>query len=132
MQDVYLLGRLGSDIQVKTTSKGGQMGTLIVATSKKRGDKEFTYWHRVLIFNKTVEMMAPILKRGAEVFIKGEACPSQYKDAQGVTKYSNDIIAQYVRVSKDARAKEGTYQSQPHISPGPDNFSDSFEGDVPF
>src|SRR5438552_15526604 len=75
-----LIGNLGADPEVRSTSNGSRVATLSVATSRQwtgqGGEKqEKTEWHRVICWNNKGSGLADIaeqlLKKGDKVYIEG-------------------------------------------------------------
>src|SRR6186997_155439 len=74
---------------------------LRVATSESWRDKatgerrERTEWHRVVIFSEGLAKVAEqYLKKGSKVYLEGQLQTRKYTDAQGVEKYSTEIVLQ--------------------------------------
>ena len=78
---VILVGNLGRDPEVRTTSNGSKVVQLSIATSERWRDRatgeqrEKTEWHRVVIFNERLADVADKLRRvretGSTVFGAG-------------------------------------------------------------
>jgi single-strand DNA-binding protein len=98
---VILVGNLGKDPEIRRTQDGRPIANLSVATSdtwrdKATGErKERTEWHRVVIFNEALCRIAEqYLKKGSKVYLEGQLQTRKYTDAQGVEKYSTEIVLQ--------------------------------------
>lgn len=98
---VILVGNLGADPQSKSFQNGGKVVNLSIATSESWKDrntgekKEKTEWHRVSIFNEGLANVAEkYLRKGSKVYIEGALQTRKYQDAQGVEKYSTEIVLQ--------------------------------------
>ncbi|MFZ1990775.1 MAG: single-stranded DNA-binding protein [Alphaproteobacteria bacterium] len=98
---VILLGNLGADPEVRHTQDGRSIVHLRIATSdswrdKQTGErKEKTEWHRVTIFNEGLAKVAQqYLRKGSQVYIEGQLQTRKYQDAQGVDRYSTEIVLQ--------------------------------------
>jgi single-strand DNA-binding protein len=133
MNMVFLIGNSGADAELKYTPNGTAIVNLSIATSEKRGDAYETHWHRIVLFGKTAESMAPRIKKGSQVFIQGKIFTRTWDDKQGNKKTSVEITANWVRIiQKDAPQSQefggGTGYSAGNYQPGP-----GFEnGDIPF
>lgn len=95
---VILLGNLGNDPEIKYTQGGMAIGTLSVATTFSRKDKdgnfqEKTEWHRVKLFGKTAEVAGEYLKKGRQVYIEGRIEYGSY-EKDGIKHYTTDIIGE--------------------------------------
>ncbi|MBW8773051.1 MAG: single-stranded DNA-binding protein, partial [Gemmatimonadetes bacterium] len=63
LNKVTLIGNLGSDPEVRSTTNGSKVATLSVATSNQWKDKsgekqEKTEWHRVILWNSQYRKLA--------------------------------------------------------------------------
>jgi single-strand DNA-binding protein len=98
---VILVGNLGKDPEVRRMQNGNPVVNLSVATSESWRDKttgekkERTEWHRVVIFSEGLAKVAEqYLKKGAKVYLEGQLQTRKYTDAQGVEKYSTEVVLQ--------------------------------------
>jgi single-strand DNA-binding protein len=98
---VILVGNLGKDPEVRRMQNGNPVVNLSVATSESWRDKatgerkEKTEWHRVVIFSEGLAKVAEqYLKKGSKVYLEGALQTRKYTDAQGVEKYSTEIVLQ--------------------------------------
>ena len=98
---VILVGNLGKDPEIRRTNDGRPIANLRVATSESWKDKatgerkERTEWHRVVIFNEGLcKVVEQYLKKGAKVYLEGALQTRKYTDAQGVEKYSTEVVLQ--------------------------------------
>ena len=98
---VILIGNLGKDPEIRRTQDGRPIANLSVATSESWRDKatgerrEKTEWHRVVIFSEGLAKVAEqYLKKGSKVYLEGQLQTRKYTDAQGVEKYSTEIVLQ--------------------------------------
>ncbi len=98
---VILIGNLGRDPEIRTLNSGDRVANLRIATSETWRDKatgerkEKTEWHSVVIFNENIVKVAEnYLKKGSTVYVEGSLQTRKYTDAQGVEKYSTEIVLQ--------------------------------------
>jgi single-strand DNA-binding protein len=94
-----ILGRIGKDPEIRTTASGSKIANLTIATSEfwkdKSGNKqEKTEWHRVVIFNDKLisNVVEKYVKKGSLAYIEGSLQTTKYTDAQGVEKYTTQIV----------------------------------------
>ncbi len=69
---VYLIGRLGSDVELKYGQSGTAMANLSVCTDESYTDRDGNRvqraeWHRISTFGKTAENCARYLAKGSLV-----------------------------------------------------------------
>ncbi len=101
LNKVILIGNLGADPEVRSTSNGGRVATLSLATSRqwKGADgqrQENTQWHRVICWNNKVgQQLADIAerycKKGEKLYIEGEIEYRSWEDKDGQKKYTTEI-----------------------------------------
>ncbi len=106
---IIVLGRLGQDPEVKTTSSGSTVCNLSVATTElgrkdqatgTRGQDE-TEWHRVTLFGVMADNAAKYLKKGAKVYIEGRLNTQKWQDQNGNDRYTTGIIANEMQFMGD-------------------------------
>ena len=105
---VTLIGNLGNDPEVRTTSGGGKVSTFSLATSRQwnspQGEKqEKTEWHRCVAWNSQwagsgkgsgmglADIVEKYCKKGERVYVEGSIEYSQWKDKEGQTRYTTEI-----------------------------------------
>ncbi|QDP59274.1 MAG: putative single-stranded DNA-binding protein [Prokaryotic dsDNA virus sp.] len=95
---VIVLGNLGQDPEVNHTQNGTAVANLSVATSetwkdKQTGEqKEFTEWHRVVLWDKLAEIAGQYLKKGSKVYIEGKLQTRKWTDQSGSDRYTTEIV----------------------------------------
>ncbi len=96
---VILLGRVGSDPEVKYMPSGNAVVNISLATNRKFKNQESgsyedkTEWHRVVFFNKPAETIGQYVKKGQQLYVEGRLQTRKWQDKDGVEKYSTDIIS---------------------------------------
>jgi len=120
LNQVSLIGFLGKDAELKTTTNNRDFVVLSVATGRSWKDKESqeykreTDWHRVVAWGNLTKF-AQKLKKGEHIFVQGELRPRQYDKPVGkgsrqeeVTMYVADIQADTItRLRLAAAGEEG-------------------------
>ncbi len=98
---VILVGNLGADPRINTTSNGGKVATLSIATSDSWKDKlsgerkERTEWHRAVIFNSQLaEIAERYLRKGSKVYLEGQLQTRKWEDTNGQEKYTTEVVLQ--------------------------------------
>ena len=137
---VIIVGRLGTDPEVKTITGGNTVARLSVATSENWNDKqgqkqERTEWHRVVVWGKLAELCGKYLAKGRQVYLEGRLQTRSWEDQQGQKKYTTEIVASTVQflgggagASQGNNAEEGNFNFQDF---GPEPSFDSNE-EIPF
>lgn len=95
MNLVTIIGNIGKDAELRSTSNGDDVASFSVATSKRWVDKsgnkqEKTTWHNVVYWRPGG--VAPFLKRGKQVAIFGEIDNRMYEDKNGDKRFTSEIV----------------------------------------
>lgn len=109
VNQVMLLGNVGSAPDTKYTQGGMAITTISLATSFKRKDAqgnavEKTEWHRVKFFGAVAEIAAKYLRKGARCFVQGRIEYGSY-EKDGVKHYTTDVIADDLNLLTAPEAK---------------------------
>ena len=139
---VILIGRLGSDPEVRYTPSGVAVANFSVATSEEWKDKdsgekkERTEWHRIVAWRRLGEICGEYLSKGKQVYVEGRIQTRSWDDRDGNKKYTTEIVANDIQFlgSRDSSAGGrpsgggggggGGFQGAP--GPGPE------DDDIPF
>lgn len=102
LNKVQLIGNLGADPEVRSTSNGSRVATLSLATSRQwknqAGEKqEKTEWHRIVLWNNKGSTLADIAerycKKGDKIYVEGSIEYRSWQDREGQTRYTTEITA---------------------------------------
>jgi single-strand DNA-binding protein len=100
LNKVMLIGNLGADPEVRSTSNGSRVATLSLATSRQwttqSGEKqEKTEWHRCVVWNAKGSGLADVvekyLKKGDRVYVEGRIEYRTWQDKEGQKRYTTEI-----------------------------------------
>ena len=96
-----LLGRVGKDPEIRSMQNGREVATFSLATSNKWTDKqtgeqkEITDWHKIVVFSEgLVKVIKNYVKKGSQIYIKGEIKTRKWTDDKGVDRYTTEIVLQ--------------------------------------
>lgn len=133
---VILLGRLGTDPEIRYTQNRTPVCTLKLATSDRRKGSdgqwsEHTEWHNVVTFGKTAENCNQYLKKGRQVFVEGRIQTRKYQGDDGKDRYWTEIIAINVQFIGAGRGEDSSspYSSDDGMSSAP-SFGSSASGSI--
>lgn len=100
MNNVTLIGHLGTNPEAKKLDSGTTLCTFSIATNKrwtKDGEKqERTDWHRIVAFGPLAEVCMEYIQKGSHVAIRGELRTHSWKDDDGNNRRSVEIVAKEV------------------------------------
>lgn len=120
INQVTLLGNVGSDPKFSTTEGGLNVATFSLATtgdSYKRQDgtevKGQTQWHRIVVWRNLAKVIRDYVKSGTQMLVNGSIRYRQY-DVDGATRYVTEIHAtDFVLLGK----KESHFQEEKSAEP---------------
>ena len=97
-----LIGNLGQDPEMRTTSSGLAIANLRLATSDRRKDRDgnwqdHTEWHTVTVFGKTAENVAKFCRKGKQLYVEGRIQTRKWVDKNDQDRWSTEIVADNVR-----------------------------------
>lgn len=103
LNKAILIGNLGADPEVRSTTNGSRVATISLATSRQwtgqSGEKqEKTEWHRVVLWNnnkgaKLADIVERYCKKGDKVYVEGTIEYRSWQDREGQTRYTTEINA---------------------------------------
>ena len=124
---VLLVGNLGADPELRTTTGGTDIASFSVGTSRPKRDSEGktykdesgftakdTEWHRVTCFNGLGKTVAQYASKGMLVSVRGRIHNSKWTDKDGIERYGYEIIADDVQFLNRPR-REG--EQEPPVDP---------------
>ena len=122
LNKVMLIGNLGSDPEVRSTTGGGRVANFSLATSRTwnnaSGEKqEKTEWHRCIVWNtkngKLADIVESYLKKGHKVFVEGSIEYRQWQDKENQTRYSTEInVRELVMLGGGRGEGSGDFQGE--------------------
>lgn len=142
-----LIGNLGSDPEVRSTTTGNRVATFSLATSRQwnntNGEKqEKTEWHRCVVWNTKTGKLADIaesyLKKGDKCYVEGAIEYRQWTDKEGQTRYSTEInVREIIMLGSPNAGKENPKPATVAVGAkdDPDSFPRALEesdDDLPF
>lgn len=130
-----IVGRIGSDVELKYLTSGDAVANLSVATSEvwkdKSGEKqERAEWHRVILFRKLAEIAAEYLVKGSLVYIEGKLQTREW-EKDGIKRYATEIIADRLQMLGSKGGENKIHANQDKSSEPKSDFSD-MDSDIPF
>ena len=133
MNSVVLIGRLTKDPEVRYTAET-QMAvatfTVAIDRPQREGKEKQTDFPRVTVFGKTAENCERFLTKGKLVGVQGRIQTGSYKNKDGVTVYTTDVVADRVEFLEWGDKNEN---AAPRVQAGiPDGFQAIDDDDIPF
>ena len=115
LNKVMLIGRLGSDPEIKYAQSGTPVANLRIATDESYTDRngqrqDRTEWHTVIAFQRTAEICQQYLHKGSLVYIEGKLQTRKWQDKNGQDRYSTEIRVDRLQMLE--RRQEGNAPAQ--------------------
>lgn len=133
MNNVVLIGRLTKDPEL---AYGGQNRDIAVcrftlAVDRPTQDKAADFI-RIVVFRKQAESAHQYLAKGRQCAVEGRIQTGSYKDREGKTVYTTDVIANRVQfLGSNGSSGQQNQHGQPEFEPVPDAFVNC-DDDIPF
>jgi single-strand DNA-binding protein len=134
LNKVMIIGNLGADPELRTTTNGTGVCELRMATNESWFDKasnerkQRVEWHRVIVWGKSGENCAKYLSKGSKAFVEGRIQTREWQDKDGNKRYTTEIVANSVQfLSTKGSAGGGSHA--PSGGGGSQPFDDS---EIPF
>ncbi len=94
-----ILGNLGADPEIRTTSGGQNVANFRVATNRTWTDRsgqrqEQTEWHNIVAWAKLAGIVEQYLKKGDQVYVEGRLQTRSWEDQNGQQRWTTEIVAQ--------------------------------------
>lgn len=125
--EITIIGNLGRDPEIKTTSSGVRVANLTIATNRRRkieGEwSEETDWFDVSIFGNIVDSIEKYYVKGKTVLAVGPHVSRKYEDKNGNKRVAWEVRANTVKLIGNQKAVSDSSDRQ-----GDAEFSD----DMPF
>lgn len=102
MNKVILMGRLTRDPEIRYTANGTCSATFSVAVDrrfKQEGQPEADF-PRVIAWGKTAEFLEKYFRKGMRIALDGRIQTGSYKNRDGQTIYTTDVIAEAVEFAE--------------------------------
>lgn len=133
MNNVVLIGRLTKDPEL---AYGGQNRDIAVcrftlAVDRPTQDKAADFI-RIVVFRKQAETAHQYLAKGRQCAVEGRIQTGSYKDREGKTVYTTDVVANRVQfLGSNGSSGQQNQHGQPEFEPVPDAFVNC-DDDIPF
>lgn len=120
---VQLIGRLGADAEIKSTSQGRPFAQLRFATNEfiktSSGEwKENTQWHNLVVWGELTKMLEQHGKKGSQLLVQGSLQYREYTDSQDIKRTVSEIRVQRImpfqNQVKSAHASEESEKDVEH------------------
>jgi single-strand DNA-binding protein len=122
LNKVFLVGRLVTDPEVRSTPAGQSVCSFRLATNRiwtdsKTGQKQqATEYHTIVLWRKLAEIASQFLTKGSLVLIEGRLQTRSWQDSSGNKRYRTEIVAQGLQLGPRAAGK--VIPAEREVAPG--------------
>ncbi len=135
MNKVILMGRLTKNPEIKYAGKDNAMAvaryTLAVSRRYKRDGEREADFISCVTFGKSAEFVQKYLHKGMRIVISGRISTGNYKDKDGKTVYTTDVIVEEHEFAQNKDGSAGA-DSTGTTKTDKDGFMEAPEGEIPF
>lgn len=129
MNNVVLIGRLTKDPEITYTQSGTAVCKFTLAVDRQ--GKDGADFIRIVAWNKTAENCGKYLAKGRQAGIQGRIQTGSYKNKDGYTVYTTDVIANSVQFLGSKGSDERAEVPDEEIDDLPDEY-ERLDEDIPF
>ncbi|HRR40103.1 MAG TPA: single-stranded DNA-binding protein [Syntrophales bacterium] len=130
MNKLFIIGSLGKDPEIRTTSSGINVCNFNVAVTERKGQEKVTTWFRVTAWRGLADLCQKYLAKGRKVCVTGSVSVSTYEGKDGTTRASLEVTADEVEFLSPM--ERGDADDTRFIGKEQDGFTQVDEDDLPF
>jgi single-strand DNA-binding protein len=114
---VILLGNVGKDPEIRSTTGGTLVANLSLATSERYKDKggewqERTEWHNLVGYARGAEILRDYVKKGSKLYVEGRITTRSWDDKEtGKKAYRTEIVVNEISLlspGEESKGRPGT------------------------
>lgn len=101
---VFILGLVYSDPDIRYTSTGKPVATVLVSTetswrhkTEGRSNSKIE-WHRIVFYGRFAENTINYVKKGQKIYVEGSIKSNKWQDKDGITRYTTEIMATNLQI----------------------------------
>jgi single-strand DNA-binding protein len=112
LNKVMIIGRLGTDPEMRYTSSGNPVTTFRVASCRQWKDssgdlREETEWFSIVTWNKLAEICNQHLNKNSRVYLEGRLQTRSWEDQlSGQTRYKTEVVANDMIILENRTQRE--------------------------
>lgn len=123
MNSITLIGRIGQDIEVRSTGSGMSVANFSIAMNSKKGGEDHTTWMRCVAFGELADNLSSTAFKGDRIIVQGRLQENSYTDKEGNERKNVEMILDDAGVALRWARKDGASTlpsaAQPHGSHEP-------------
>lgn len=126
MNKVILIGRIGQEPDVRSTTTGSSSARYSLAVNRgkdKDGNDMGTDWINCVAFGRTADFVEKYLKKGTKILVEGHIRTGSYQKQDGTKVYTTDVVVDRHEFV-EARATETATEAVPDFMSIPDGLDE--------
>lgn len=128
-QIVIVQGNLGRDPETRQSQSGKAVTKFSVAVSDKSSKGEHTEWFNAVCFDRTAEIAAQYLRRGAQVLVEGRLKTEEYEKDGEKRRYQSLLVSRLTLLGNKRDGEQREQASPKTQAPQQAGFADD---EIPF
>lgn len=130
MNNTVLMGRIASDIELRTTQTGKTVTSFTLAVPR-RMNKDMTDFIRCIAWNKTAEFINRYFSKGRMIAIEGEIQSRSWDGQDGKKNYATEVLVRNVYFTGE-KATEAPAEYESNTPINDTSWADVSDDDCPF
>ena len=127
LNKVYLIGRLASDPEFRTTPTGQEVASLRMVTNRiwngQDGQRnESSEFHNVVVWGRLAQIANQYLNKGSMLMIEGRLQTHSWEGQDGVKRYKTEVVAESLQLGpkpkKEGMQDQGVKMNKPSFAKG--------------
>ena len=102
-----IIGRLGQDPELRSTSSGTPVCSVSVATDAGWGDTKVTTWTKIVAWGKQAEFLSKNFSKGDSIVVSGEVSLKTWEDKNGDERQSLELNAHQIGFAGSKKSDGG-------------------------
>ena len=110
LNKVMLIGNVGKDPEIRylegnspATTGSTKVASFTLATTERYRDRsgetrESTEWHNIVAWRNSADLADKYIRKGTSVYIEGKLRTRSWTDAQGVKKYTTEVVVDNIQL----------------------------------
>jgi single-strand DNA-binding protein len=130
LNNVILMGRLCSDVELKTTTSGKSVANFRIAVDRAYSKDKQADFITIVAWEKTADFISKYFSKGSMIALRGEIQTRNYEDSNGNKRTATEVIAREVSFcgdKKDANSAPTSMSASDF-----EEIPDADEEDLPF
>jgi single-strand DNA-binding protein len=121
---VILLGRIGSDPEVRSLPNGAKVANFSIATSDNYTNKEGvrveqTEWHRIELWDNLANIAEQYVRKGEQLYVEGRIRTEEYTDKDGIARKAVKIRGTAMTLVSSKPVGGDNSEAAPQAAPRP-------------